>query len=284
MTTFADIKTLVRYELSDSPLAATAQITVSADDDATLKFRLPHENVQVTAVYVDTVLKTPVTHYSVDEHAGIVSFVTAPGSGAVILVYYTHSRWHDDDIEQAVKDSVYHLFPAFYVRELHTDDGGTPATTFTTTAGTYEYAIRTETEFVAGLDWRYSDSYNWTRLRRARYSLQRDGTLAYIRFRDDMGSGFFRVHSIERPTPFVNSDDTMDEVGLNERAVRPLVLYACYRLINMTLASRVRSDVAITTQGEGGVPPYEIARAANAYLMAHEAELDRCKMAPWSTR
>lgn len=283
-TTFTDLEELVSWELSDHALAAAAQITVSDDDADTRKFRLPHSNTVVSAVYIDDAIKTVDADYTVDERAGIITFDSAPGEEAVIDAYYTYTRWHEDDIAVAVNDAAYHIFPAFYVYSLDTDDGAESATTYTTVADTYEYEIRATTEHVAGIDWRPSSASPWRRLRRSRYSALRDGEVRYVRFHDNMGTGYFRVHAITRPAPFAADDDTMEDVGLPERAVRPIVLYACYRLIQMTLASRVRSDVAISTQGEGSVPPYEVARAANAYLVAYQAELERCRMAPWSTR
>jgi len=284
MTDFSDIKTLVSNELSDVTLSAAAQITVSEDDDATRGFRLPHSNTVATAVYIDDALKTVDDDYTVDERAGIVTFDSAPGEDAVIDVHYTHTRWHEDDVGQAINDAVYHSFPAFYVCELHTDDGEVAPTTYTTVADTYEYEIRSTTEHVASLDWRSSSSYPWSRLRRSRYTPMTDSTDRYIRFHDNPGAGYFRVHAITRPSLFTSDACQVTDTGLPERAVRSLVLCACYQLLNMSLASRVRSDVAISTQGEGSVPPYEVARAANAYLMAYQAELERVRMPPWSTR
>jgi len=379
MTTYAELQTLVRHELSDHTQAVSARITVSADDDLTKVFHLPHENVEVSAVYLDDVLKTLTTHYSVDEFAGTVTFVTAPGEDAVIVVPYTYTLWREEDIQQAILDAVYHLFPEFYVCDLQTDkaDSGTitlatfaagstvtvnglvftghastttvanreftiagdntadaaalavcinaatygvpgvtatsalgvvtlecdsdayvlnmeteastatlasTATTFATTAGTYEYALRSDTEAVAGIDWRTSSAYPWKRLKTSRYDVERDSETTYLRFHDNPPTGYFRVHAIKRPAPFAYDSDSLTSLGLNERAVRPIVLYACYRLLKMKLARRVRVDVAHTTQGEGNVPPYEVARAVNAYLMAYAAELAQCRMTPWSVR
>ena len=35
---------------------------------------------------------------------------------------------------------------------------------------------------------------------------------------------------------------------------------------------------------DGKTIVFEVARDANAYLMAYEAELSRCRMSPWSVR
>lgn len=73
------------------------------------------------SVYVDDVLQTVTTHYTIDNDTGIISFLTAPGSGLsveVICEFDIHVRFDVDDwVEEVTQDSAAFV-PQFRLKEV----------------------------------------------------------------------------------------------------------------------------------------------------------------------
>ena len=81
---------------------------------------------------------------------------------------------------------------------------------------------------------------------------------------------------------FVDSLETT--CGLPARASHPIVSYACFYLLTQKVAPRIRSDVAIVTQGRGNLSPRQMNDAANSFYLRYQMQMTNYRMSPWSQR
>jgi hypothetical protein len=70
-------------------------------DGVVLSYQLDNAPVFESTInaFVDGVLQTLTTDYTVDEATGLIHFVAPPADGAVIVVTYEFALLHDDDIQ-----------------------------------------------------------------------------------------------------------------------------------------------------------------------------------------
>lgn len=74
---------------------------VLAGDGFSVDFALPNSPVVSSSyrVYSGSTPQAEITHYTIDRDSGVITFVAAPASGAVITVNYRHTILSDADIE-----------------------------------------------------------------------------------------------------------------------------------------------------------------------------------------
>lgn len=106
MAVLADLLSRVRLELGDMQ----KQFSYSATGDgATKKFTLNAKPVELTNLYI-TVGGSPVAYpagYSLEQNTGILTFVTAPGSGQAIVVQGTANRYFlDSDLTTFINTAI----------------------------------------------------------------------------------------------------------------------------------------------------------------------------------
>lgn len=107
----------VRALVNDKPQWASVTET---GDGSTKQYQLPYAPVKALsqAVYVAGVLQTVTTHYTIDTDLGLVTFVTAPGSGVTVLVEYQYYVLSDADIQVMLDQFSSDLFPDLRAAEL----------------------------------------------------------------------------------------------------------------------------------------------------------------------
>lgn len=254
---------------------AVAAVDEDEGDGDAVIFRLSHDNV-VDGSLVCTVDDVATTDYTMDYDTGVFTFDAAPADDAILYWSYTYKHWPDEDVGMAIQEAVQSLFPAFYVRDIDTSE--------TTTTGTYEYELATIIEAVTGVWWRSSSTSPWKRLKQRRWSIEQDGTTKYLVLHDNPTTGYLKLGVIRRAAPFAATSEMLTTIGLPVTAEEPIVLYACWTLLNQKFAKRVRGDQAIATQGEGAALPDQFQRAISAFKYAYDASIGKNRMAPWSVR
>ena len=270
--------------------AATEDFTLSGTtvDTGTTKFKtvtsiaLPVLTNDVTDTVtvatgtsvVCTVATVANTSWIVDYDTGWLEFDSAPADAAAIVWNYQYTHFPHDSIFNAINHGVDRLFPFFYVVDVDT--------TLSTVTGTYEYTMQTGTEDVVSVEWRSSSTYPWTPLLRRRYRFQKHGTARTLILRDSPPAGSLRVCYIKRPALFTADSDSLTDLELPDRAAGPLITFASWWLLNERLAARAQSDEAIANLGEGAAPIAEMQRAAAAFRIAFESEVQFKRMHPWS--
>lgn len=235
----------------------------------------PTDAVTVTSAHslACTVDDVANTSFIMDFDTGWFQFDSAPADGAAIVWNYQYTHWSHDDIVAAINYAIDALYPAFYVNALDTS--------LATTSGTYEYTLPELTEDLAGVEWRPSSAHPWMRLKSRRWTVRRDGTTAYLQFRDNPTNGSLRLLIIRRGARMANDSDVLD---LPEQAEQPIVLHACWSLLTNELSKRVRSDQAVAIQGEGTPLPEQFQRAISAFRFAYDVAVRTNRMRPWSVR
>ena len=242
----------------------------TTEDDSLSVFQLPHQNIATSAA---TINGTTATH-TLEGDAGYITLATPAANTNVLLVTYTYRFWNDTMVKQAILSGVEALWEKFYV--MATDE------TLSTVAGTYEYALPALSEVVRAVEWRASSSDPWKTLRGSRYTLFTNGQTKTLRFYENPTAGSLRLHLVKRVAPFAADTDLTGTVGLPDRAVEPIVNFACYKLIKELQAKRVRIDKAIATQGSGFLSPRQLADSASQYYLAYQVSLADRRMKPWS--
>ena len=269
-TTLAELRDIVRLRLDD--FALPYRRTETGDGNWT-QVPLPH--FPVVASSVDVTVDGSDETVTVDLDSGIVTFSAPPADQAVVLLSYSAYRWSDSEINEAIAGGVEELYPHFYVTDLDT--------TLSTTSGTYEYTLPA-CETVIGVEFRTSATDPWMRVKPRRYSIVKHGTTKYLKLHDDPGTGSLRLLTVSRPANFVADSDTIEDIGLPGRAGGPIISYACWRLLNDKLATRVQSNAAIAVQEQGAATVLDYQRTINLFRIQFESELALKQMHPWSAR
>jgi len=216
------------------------------------------------------------TGFTMDFDSGVITFDTAPALSVPLTGKFNHAYWTDELVAQAVNAGINNLFPAFYVAKADTS--------ISLVGDTYEYAMPAETQFITAVETRSDATGAYTKMARSKYEWLSDGDHLNLRF-FSAPTGFMRVRCINRPSPLVNLTDTLeDTAGLPKRAKDPIISYACWYLLTQKIAPRIRSDIAVNTQGVGTLSPRQIADGTQAWLMRYQLQLAANRMPPWMSR
>lgn len=276
--TRTELATRVRRMLSDYALPASARETA---DGVTNTWILPDRYIDPASlrVYktVDTVVSevTGTSQYSFNPDNSASTFTPVPEATTVLDFTYTYTHWAEDDIIWALADAVHSLAPNFYVRAqqdlTYTDErrleladpSGSPVLHVSEVLHSY-------------------DGTTFERLVKHRhYRVERgEADATTLVFFSTMLSGTLRANYTLRAEPFTSASQTLADLGLPERTQRALVLYATWTLLEQRIIPRMRSDIAVVTQGEGVPTPYMLLQHSARIKALLDLELERQKMPP----
>ena len=216
------------------------------------------------------------TEFTMDFDSGVITFDAAPALSVPLTAKFNHACWTDELVLQAVNAGINNLFPAFYVPKADTS--------IPLVADTYEYALPPETQFITAVETRADAAGAYTKMARSKYEWLSDGDHLNLRF-FSAPTGFMRVRCINRPSPLVEPSDTLETTaGLPARAKGPIISYACWYLLTQKIAPRIRSDIAVNTQGVGTLSPRQINDGVQAWMMRYQLQVAANKMPPWMSR
>jgi len=216
------------------------------------------------------------TEFTMDFDSGVITFDVAPALSVPLTAQFNHAYWTDELVLQAVNAGINNLFPAFYVPKADTS--------ISLVADTYEYALPPETQFITAVETRSANTGAYTKMARSKYEWLSDGDHLTLRF-FSAPTGFMRVRCINRPSPLVGLNDTLsDTAGLPARAKDPIISYACWYLLTQKIAPRIRSDIAVNTQGVGTLSPRQINDGVQAWMMRYQLQIAANRMPPWMAR
>jgi hypothetical protein len=199
--------------------------------------------------------------FTMDYAGGLCTLTSTPASGVAIYWQFDYQPWPAGVVEDSIEAAVYSCYPYFYTN-THED--------FTPDGSTYEFDI-SDGDVVTRVMFRSGTSGAWSLLQRKTYEVINDGTHT-LRFWTAPATGYMKVFYITRPTL----------TTIPDRALPAIVSYACYYLITSKMAPRVRTDVAVATQGTGTLSPRQMGDAANAFYMRCMMQLAQVRMQPWS--
>jgi len=214
--------------------------------------------------------------FTMDFDSGVIAFTTAADETVPLTAKFNHAYWTDELVAQAVNAGINNLFPAFYVPKADTS--------VSLVANTYEYAMPAATQFITAVETRADATGAYTKMARTKYEWLSDGDHLNLRF-FSAPTGFMRVRCINRPSPLVFPADSLGgTAGLPLRAKDPIISYACWYLLTQKIAPRIRSDIAVNTQGVGTLSPRQIADGTQAWLMRYQLQVAANRMPPWMSR
>lgn len=200
--------------------------------------------------------------YDMDFVNGDCEFEAAPAANTEIYWQFHYQPWPTAVITEAVTAAIDSLYPYFYTITSDEQDADGDTTEFELEAGETVTRVMSST---TGED-------PWVTIPRKKYELLNFDGDRVLRFFTAPSDTTLRILSVSRPAV----------ADLPDRAKAPLVSYACYYLIVSKTAPRVRSDVAIATQGSGTLSPRQMADAANAFYLRYQMQLAQMKQQPYS--
>lgn len=267
---FADIVDMVNLEIANKTIKGKASATGDGEtcdylispsgyyvkDNNNLFARVSGESAEI---------------HSFNEFSGVLTLLEKPELGAPVLFQFDYVSWPDTMVESAVDAGVQALFPSFYIEQSHTTnvDGSTT-----------EIALPENLEFVKWYDIMPGD--RWIKRRRD-FELYTEGQNKVMYFFSPPPAGDIRVIGIYRHETFADGM-TLSDIGLPDRAMFPIVSYACYYLLTQKQAPRIRTDVAVATQGQGTLSPRQMSDASNSFFLRFQMQLASVKMPPWVQR
>lgn len=266
--TLGDIATLVNLELGNTEDRGTAKATGTAGTSKYLiapPFRSILNDADF-AFYVDSVADTSGV---MDFDNGVYS-CSEDYAGHSLQWEFNYVYWVRAQVYAAINAGIGMCFPFFYrtVREDVTTDGTADEFTLTT-SGVEElrkYTISTD------------GGVTFTGNKRGSVELDYDDPDTIVKFFTAPGAGTVRLSLICRGSEMVEAEDILD---LPDRAISPIVSYACYHLLNQKQAPRLRADVAVATVGGGNLSPRQMNDASNSFLLRYQAQCQQLKMRPW---
>ena len=268
-----DIVTEIRGRLSDLKQLGT---TTETADGTNKSFKMRDAPITGLAVTDDG---TTTTAYSVDTDTGWVTFNTAPTDGHALVFTYGYYLYSDDHILSALNAAVSDLFGDFSVQ----DSNDTVLTT-----GEQEYVVQTSSGVDVSPGARVSKVEYWSDPHWVRidgFSTRTTQTQVLVHFETAPASGYkLRFTWQTWPSIFSSLSDTLEDIGLPDRAKEPLELYAMSKLLGDRLGYRLRSDLGHNTQGENQVKSYEIQNDAAWYRSQAQLEAQMLRQNPMSVR
>lgn len=267
---FVDLVDMVNLEIANRPIRGKASAT---GDGETTDFLIspPGYYVKSNANLFALVSSEEAQIDSFNEFSGILILNEAPASGEQILFQFDYVSWPDTMVESAVNAGIQALFPSFYVEQSYeTDIDG----------GSTEIALPDNLEFVKWYDTKSGG--RWVKRRRD-FELYTEGQNKVMYFFSPPPAGDIRVVGIYRHET-MSEGATLGDIGLPDRAMFPIVSYACYYLLTQKQAPRIRTDVAVATQGQGTLSPRQMSDASNSFFLRFQMQLASVKMPPWVQR
>ena len=224
------------------------------------------------AVYLDGAMTEA---YTMDFDSGDLSFTSAPADLSAIWVEFSHQVWTMEMIESSVVAAVGAIFPAFY-RSTVED--------IVANGTDHEFELTTEAiDCIRQIESGTTSVGPWTAIKHVKYDSFWSGDTLTIRFFTPP-TGYIRAHLICRPS-FVSEiveEVTITTLNVPNRAIDPIVSYACFYLLTQKMAPRVRTDTAVNTYGNGTLSPRQMNDASNAFYLRYQMQLATTKMRPWS--
>jgi hypothetical protein len=217
-------------------------------------------NNDTFAVFDDSV---EITNGTMEFDTGLYDFSTSPADHSALAFVFDYRSYHDTVVQSAVEAAIESLFPSFYSEKI--DD--------TITSSDFVDNELSIPDCEAVIGFMTNSGTAWTRNPRRNYELYNDGTSPILRFFGGPPTAdTMRVHYIARSAV----------ADLPDRAIHPIVSYACYYLLLQKSLLRARGDVAIVTQGTGTLSPRQMNDAANAFYLRYQMQLSTVKKRPWS--
>ena len=267
--TLTDLLALVDEELENYAMSGSASVT---GDGETAAFLVAPLGCQIVddATFVCYLNGVTTSDYLMDYDSGVCTMLTVPTTADTVSWQFTYKHWSDARVTQAINAAIDNLFPALYIRSN------------ATVTAAQEVVCPTGTEFITGVDTGYEGA--WKRLQPKRYDVIYNSGVPSLHFFTTPSTSV-RIHYVARPIPLVNlSDDIESDSKLPARAADPIISYACYYLLVQKMGTRVRSDVGITTQGQGALMPSQMNYGAQGYMMRFQFQLAAIRMPLWSLR
>lgn len=281
-----ELATRVRRMLHDFAIPTSSSQVV--ENSSTTTWILPDRYIDETSLRVFVIYLGVLSEitgsavYSFDPGSSACTFdftsisgTTTVPAGTRLDWTYNYTHWHEEDIVWALYDAIYALSPDFYkqsVIEITAD--GSPS--YELVDDSDEPVERVRDVSVS------SDGTTWERLSPQRHYRIERGELdaATLVLFNPESSGTIRVACTVRPRPLANGTETLADLGLPERAQRTIVLYAAWTLIEQRIIPRMRSDIAVVTQGEGVPTPYMLLQHSARIKALLDTELQRQHMRP----
>lgn len=269
-----DLVALVNDELEN---VATDGIAETVSDGITNSYLIAPMGYYVLEGSVFAALSdSPTSAYTMDYETSAITFTDTPAGGVTVYITYKYLYWRTRLVEQAINAAIDNLFPAFYVPKADTS--------ILLVADSYEYALPPATQFITAVETRSATTGAYTKMARSKYEWLSDGDHLTLRFFGPP-TGFMRVRCINRPAPLTDTSSTLETTaGLPARAKDPIISYACWYLLTQKIAPRIRSDIAVNTQGVGTLSPRQIADGTQAWMMRYQLQLAAERMPPWMSR
>lgn len=261
-----------------------ALITVEAEQADSTRFRMPHTHIihGSEVVQIDGSTKVLTTDYTIDHESGWVTFVVAPGENAVVTVDYRYRLFSEDELLQAINEAILYVGPTLPTRaidtSLHSD------------SSTYEQALPADVAHIERVEI-YDDStstykrqYDWTTYESSNTTT---GALTrYLRFLampnpmyDGQDIRLFYVRALGEADSTLTKELQKD-IHIQDKARRPLVLYACWSLLYHQIAVRQRENAFLNQDAPNVQKVYEALRFADSLRVMCDSLLDRARSTP----
>jgi len=281
-----ELATRVRRMLYDFAMPASASRT--AENSSTVSWILPDRYIDESSLRVfvtyNSVLSevTGTAIYTFDPDSSTCTFDFTSISGTTTVPVgtrldwtYTYSHWAEEDIVWALYDAISSLAPDLYCQ----------ASMDITSDGSYLYDLDdlSGEPVMRVKEVKLSqDGVRWERLSPQRHYRVERGELdaATLNIFSDVSDTTIRVSYARRPIPFSSGTESLADLGLPERVGRVLVLYATWTLLEQRIIPRMRSDIAVVTQGEGVPSPFMLLQHSARIKVLLDMELQRQRMRP----
>jgi len=271
-----DLVSLVNDELENVAMNGLAETVADGTTSSYLIAPMGYVVSDTTGTLVVTLDDAVTTAFTMDYETGTITFTAAPSGGVTVRVTYKYLYWRTRTVEQAINAAIDNLFPAFYTAKADTSIAIVP--------DSYEYALDPATQFVTAVETRADATGAYTKMARSKYEWLGDGDHLTLRF-FGAPTGFMRVRCINRPALLTATTSTLETTaGLPTRAKDPIISYACWYLLTQKIAPRIRSDIAVNTQGVGTLSPRQIADGTQAWMMRYQLQIAASRMPPWMSR
>jgi hypothetical protein len=278
-TTLAELRTYVDQFMGNYPMRVSS---VASGDGVQTVFMLPDGNLEEgsISVYVDDVLKTITTHYTIDYTTGELTFLSAPADGTDnIEVNYYVQPFMLDQVDAAINQGIYRVWPS--VAKTKTD-----TTTITPASTTYEYALPADCAYLKRVDYSSADGQPYMKINswRVLEDTDDDATpedLRYLYLYSPPATGTVRLHYIPKPVDLSDAADTLEYASyIPTRAKFAVIYYACAVLKRHQLLRRSQTSQFHNAESASVVKLYELQRIVADFEAAAKLELESASMTP----
>jgi len=277
--TQTNLITEVQRKLEDYVQEGAAAITVNTDQDATKRFKLPHEHLVSGSVViaVDGVAKTITTDYTVNLDSGWLTMVLAPGAGKVITVSYQYNLYSSTDLVSAINAGLRYAWPFLPIRGQDV--------TLTGVANVQEYAMpadvayieRLESSMDGGVTW--TREYDWTTFEA--WDTGSSTEKRYLRFLASAPIGKLRMRYVRAFVDLASGSGEMQkDAHVKDAAKGPVVFYACWMLLYEKINRKQRESAFLNDDAPNIPKVYESMRFADSLRTACDEMLNRFRSTP----